>query len=138
MEVNSLTANLKEVEAGVKNKFRWNWLEEKDADGHFLLSSLLLLVFASLIYDVLAPVQDQMRTRAMQMLRSYVRISLFKFSGNGFFGHLHPCTIHHTWHIQPWNGLLYGSRLCRSPLASGGFAPSTPTGALPLDPTRGP
>ena len=27
---------------------------------------------------------------------------------------------------------------CRSPGASGGFVPSTPTGALPLDPTRGP
>ena len=27
---------------------------------------------------------------------------------------------------------------CTSPGASGGFAPLTPTGALPLDPTRGP
>ncbi len=40
MEVDRKTADLKEIEAGVKNKFRWNWLEEKDADGHFLSDNI--------------------------------------------------------------------------------------------------
>ena len=40
--------------------------------------------------------------------------------------------------LPPWNSLSCGTKMYRSHLASGGFAPSTPTGALPLDPTRGP
>ena len=36
MEVDRATADLNEIERGVKNKFRWDWLEEKDVDGHFL------------------------------------------------------------------------------------------------------
>ena len=27
---------IKNVDEGVKNKFRWNWLEEKDSNGDFL------------------------------------------------------------------------------------------------------
>ena len=29
------TANLKAVENGVGNKFGWQWLEEKDCNGHY-------------------------------------------------------------------------------------------------------
>lgn len=30
------TANLKEIENGIRNKFRWQWLEEKDSNGDYL------------------------------------------------------------------------------------------------------
>ena len=30
------TSDLKEIEKGVKNKFKWSWLEEKDDNGDFL------------------------------------------------------------------------------------------------------
>jgi len=29
-------ADIKEIEKGIKNKFKWTWLEEKDKDGYFL------------------------------------------------------------------------------------------------------
>lgn len=35
MEVDG-TANISEIDKGVRNKWNWQWLEEKDADGHFL------------------------------------------------------------------------------------------------------
>ena len=30
------TANLKAIENGIRNKFRWQWLEEKDCNGDYL------------------------------------------------------------------------------------------------------
>jgi hypothetical protein len=35
-KVRDRSADLKEVERGVENAFRWNWLEEKDKLGDFL------------------------------------------------------------------------------------------------------
>ena len=35
MEVDR-TANISAIDKGVRNKWNWQWLEERDADGHFL------------------------------------------------------------------------------------------------------
>ena len=53
MEVNR-TANLKKIEASVKNKFRWNWLEEKDGDQRWTFLVRLrtpCMMYASLTFQ---------------------------------------------------------------------------------------
>lgn len=35
-EISRHDTNLKEIDVGIKNCFRWGWLEEKDSNGHYL------------------------------------------------------------------------------------------------------
>ena len=35
-EISRHNSNLKEIDLGIKNCFRWGWLEEKDSNGHYL------------------------------------------------------------------------------------------------------
>ena len=44
--------DITQIEKGVKNKFRWNWLEEKDSNGDFLSDYVRKLVQPGLAYCV--------------------------------------------------------------------------------------
>ena len=42
--------DLKDLEAGVPNKFKWSWLEEKDTNGDFLSSYVRKIVEPGMVY----------------------------------------------------------------------------------------